>query len=181
MSYMNHHQDDRFDHEVDYKFDDSDLQSTDTLWEDLNLGPTLSVSSTGSLSKERGLDPAYDSDLDLLKKQQQQNFEAQQQQREAPPPEKKGNIRMIPEEDRVYLHGLKLFLVMASLTAVSFLIVLDSSIIVTVSPYSRLSIKFAHFLIWYRLFPRSKVTLIRFKTLVGMVAHIRFRVPVCSP
>lgn len=144
MSYMNHHQDDHFDHEVDYKFDDSDLQSTDTLWEDLNLGPTLSVSSTGSLSKERGQDPAYDSDLDLLKQQQQQNFEVQQP-RDAPPPERKGNIRMIPEEERVYLQGLKLFLVMASLTAVSFLIVLDSSIIVTVSQYPRLSTELALF------------------------------------
>ncbi len=44
-----------------------------------------------------------------------------------------------PEDDHEYITGIKLFLVMAGVTLVCFLMLLDTSIITTVCPYSQMT------------------------------------------
>ncbi|KAJ5629221.1 hypothetical protein N7528_002878 [Penicillium herquei] len=74
------------------------------------------VSSSHSLSKEVGPDPSpHESIMDS-------------------PGESATDTKMIPEEERRYLTGMKLYLVTGAVTLVSFLMLLDLSIIVTAIP-----------------------------------------------
>jgi hypothetical protein len=72
-------------------------------------------------------------------------------------------------KDREYLTGLSLVLVLGSLALVTFLALLDSSIIGTVRQCPQYPVSL--FIVTYRRYPESPVNLIHFQTLAGTSVH----------
>jgi hypothetical protein len=72
-------------------------------------------------------------------------------------------------KDREYLTGLSLVLVLGSLALVTFLALLDSSIIGTVRQCTQYQVSL--FIVTYRRYPESPVNLVHFQTLAGTSVH----------
>jgi hypothetical protein len=72
-------------------------------------------------------------------------------------------------KDREYLTGLSLVLVLGSLALVTFLTLLDSSIIGTVRQCIQYSVNL--FIVTSRRYPESPLSLVHFQTLAGTSAH----------
>jgi hypothetical protein len=68
-------------------------------------------------------------------------------------------------KDREYLTGLNLVLVLGSLALVTFLTLLDTSIIGTVRQFTQYPVNL--FIVTYRRYPESPVNLVHFQTLAG--------------